>query len=297
MTCPHGAGCPAAGGAAAPVPSPVSCYAFPRKVRKAFWRLCRLRLPKTLTHAAGQRFRLGAHARCMAAPDVVEGDVLMGAYSYSGSPLTRVRMGNYCSIGADVCFAPPTHPTQWLTTHPVAHAPNLSPPFSDVIRTQPWAVFKGDVRLGHDVWIGNRAILMGGVRVGNGAIVGSGAVVTKDVPPYAIVGGVPARVIRYRFPPETVAAVEASRWWERDLGACGEPIAWDDPLAALPALRAAIAAGTLPPLPLEPCFTERMLAPFRRDRRFFLRWRKGCRMVKLFGRWVIVRLTAPEALP
>lgn len=271
-------------------------YVFPRVFRKVFWRLCRVRLPKTMTYAAGRRFRLGAHAWCMVAPSVTEGDVSLGAYSYSGSSLTRVRMGNYCSVGADVLFSPPTHPTQWLTTHPVAHAPYLFPSFSNTIRAKPWRVFKGEVVLGHDVWVGSRAILMGGVRVGNGAVIGSGAVVTRDVPPYAIVGGVPARVIRYRFPPETIAALEASRWWEYDLGACGEAVAWDDPLTALPTLQTTIGAGTLPPLPTGYCFTERMLAPFRRDRRFVLRWRKGCRMVKLFGCWMVLRLTAPEAL-
>jgi hypothetical protein len=70
------------------------------------------------------------------------------------------------------------------------------------------------VTLGHDVWIGHGAILLPGVSVGNGAAIGAGAVVSKDVPPFAIVVGVPGRVLRYRFAPETIAALERIAWWD-----------------------------------------------------------------------------------
>lgn len=72
------------------------------------------------------------------------------------------------------------------------------------------------MHIGHDVWIGANAIILGGIRLGQGAVVGAGAVVTKDVEPYAIVGGIPARVIRYRFSPETIRAIESTNWWEAD---------------------------------------------------------------------------------
>ena len=67
--------------------------------------------------------------------------------------------------------------------------------------------------IGHDTWIGHGAIIQPGVTIGDGAIVGSGAIVTKDVPPYAIVVGVPAEIIKYRFPEETIAALQRIQWW------------------------------------------------------------------------------------
>ena len=69
------------------------------------------------------------------------------------------------------------------------------------------------ITIGNDVWIGARAMVMDGVEVGDGAIVAANAVVTKDVPPYAIVGGVPAKVIRYRFAPEKIEALQLLQWW------------------------------------------------------------------------------------
>ena len=74
----------------------------------------------------------------------------------------------------------------------------------------------GDIIIGNDVWIGYEAVILAGVTIGDGAIIGSRAVVTKDVPPYTIVGGVPARPIRRRFDDETVEALLHLRWWDWD---------------------------------------------------------------------------------
>jgi acetyltransferase-like isoleucine patch superfamily enzyme len=71
--------------------------------------------------------------------------------------------------------------------------------------------------IGHDVWIGAKAILKTGVTIGNGAIVAAGAVVTSDVAPYSIVGGIPAKLIRYRFEPHEIAKLQAMNWWDKDL--------------------------------------------------------------------------------
>ena len=73
---------------------------------------------------------------------------------------------------------------------------------------------KGDIVIGNDVWIGYEALIMAGVHIGNGVIIGSRAVVTKDVPPYTIVGGVPARPIRKRFTDDTIQKLEALKWWD-----------------------------------------------------------------------------------
>ena len=73
---------------------------------------------------------------------------------------------------------------------------------------------KGDIVIGNDVWIGYEAVILAGVTVGDGAVIGARAVVTKDVPPYTIVGGVPAKQIRKRFPKETISGLLALKWWD-----------------------------------------------------------------------------------
>ena len=79
--------------------------------------------------------------------------------------------------------------------------------------TQAWGN-EGDIVIGNDVWIGYEAVVLAGVTVGDGAIIGARALVTKDVPPYTIVGGVPARIIRRRFPEDTIAKLLKLQWWE-----------------------------------------------------------------------------------
>ncbi|WP_339322340.1 CatB-related O-acetyltransferase [Paenibacillus sp. FSL W8-0194] len=84
--------------------------------------------------------------------------------------------------------------------------------------------YKGDTNVGNDVWIGYNATIMPGVRIGNGAIIASNAVVTKDVAPYSIVGGNPARLIRYRFDEETIEMLHALKWWDWDIEKITESI-------------------------------------------------------------------------
>lgn len=112
-----------------------------------------------------------------------------------------VTIGSYCSIAAGVLFiAAGEHPMSLVSTYP----------FGGAARDQT----KGPITVGNDVWIGSRAIVLSGVTIGHGAVVGAGSVVTKDVPPYAVVAGNPARLIRYRFEPEVIADLLAIRWWD-----------------------------------------------------------------------------------
>jgi virginiamycin A acetyltransferase len=125
----------------------------------------------------------------------------------------RLIIGRFCSIAAEVTFIMNggNHPTSWLTTYPF-------PIFGKgwgVAQPPSWPT-RGDTQVGHDVWIGYRATIMPGVTIGHGAIVATSAVVTKDIPPYAIVGGNPATVIRTRFDPPTVARLLAIAWWDWD---------------------------------------------------------------------------------
>lgn len=123
-------------------------------------------------------------------------------------------IGRFCSIACGVrfLFTSANHTLRSLSTYPF---PIFFEEWDlDVAQiTEAWDN-KGDIHIGNDVWIGYEAVVMGGVTIGDGAIVAACAVVTKDVPPYTIVGGVPARPIRKRFDDETIARLLAVRWWE-----------------------------------------------------------------------------------
>jgi virginiamycin A acetyltransferase len=123
----------------------------------------------------------------------------------------RLIIGKYCSIAAETTFIMNggNHMTSWLTTYPF---PVFGHGWEAV--EQPQWPFRGDTQVGNDVWLGYRATIMPGVTIGDGAIVATAAVVTRDVPPYAIVGGNPAALIRSRFDPPTVERLQAIAWWD-----------------------------------------------------------------------------------
>lgn len=125
----------------------------------------------------------------------------------------KLKIGKFCSIacGTKFLFNSANHSLRSLSTYPF-------PIFYEEWEHRLWADKawdnKGDIVLGNDVWTGFESVIMSGVTIGNGAIIGARAVVTKDVPPYTIVGGVPARPIRKRFPDEMISVLMALRWWD-----------------------------------------------------------------------------------
>jgi phosphonate metabolism protein (transferase hexapeptide repeat family) len=142
----------------------------------------------------------------------------LGAYSYTAGDAQIIYsdVGRFCSIASHVRLNPGNHPMWRVTQHHATYrlreygfADHDDEEFFDWRRAH-------RVTIGHDVWIGHNAIVMPGVTVGTGAVLGSGAVVTKDVPPYTIVGGVPARSIRARFPCEVAEALLRIAWWDWD---------------------------------------------------------------------------------
>lgn len=126
----------------------------------------------------------------------------------------RLIIGKFCSIacGVKFLFTSANHTMGSLSTYPFPlFFEEWGLERSDVI--QAWDN-KGDIVIGNDVWIGYEAVILQGVTIGDGAIVGARAVVTQDVPPYTIVGGVPAKAIRRRFSDEAVRKLSALRWWD-----------------------------------------------------------------------------------
>ena len=126
----------------------------------------------------------------------------------------RLVIGKFCSIacGAKFLFNSANHTLSSLSTYPF---PIFFKEWDLDIQniTDAWDN-KGDIVIGNDVWIGYEAVILAGVSIGDGAVIGARAVVTKDVPPYTIVGGVPAKPIRRRFPDETIASLQKLRWWD-----------------------------------------------------------------------------------
>lgn len=125
----------------------------------------------------------------------------------------KLQIGKFCSIacGAKFLFNSANHTLSSLSTYPFPlFFEEWGLEKKDV--TNAWDN-KGDIVIGNDVWIGYEAVVLAGVTIGDGAIIGTRAVVTKDVPPYTIVGGVPAKLIKRRFPEETISALLEIQWW------------------------------------------------------------------------------------
>jgi acetyltransferase-like isoleucine patch superfamily enzyme len=152
-------------------------------------------------------------------------DVKVGAYSYMVSGyLFATEIGRYCSIGEEVQIGRQDHPLDWVSTSPHFYLPGsniqpVHPYFSNHLRKNYYkhgvpATTLQHTSIGHNVWIGHGAIIKAGVSIGNGAIIASGAVVTKDVLPYSIVGGNPAKFIRYRISEDLIEKLEKTAWWK-----------------------------------------------------------------------------------
>jgi acetyltransferase-like isoleucine patch superfamily enzyme len=162
---------------------------------------------------------------------------LIGAFSYIGGGNTSFRhvglIGRFCAIARNIQAGHIEHPTRFLSPHPILQGTPGSTLFAPdfVARNMPMIEKSrrvareeqegrfGKIIVGNDVWIGEGAFIRRGVEIGDGAIIGARSVVMRDVPPYAIVAGAPARVIRYRFEPEIIAELLQLQWWRYGVSA------------------------------------------------------------------------------
>lgn len=137
----------------------------------------------------------------------------IGAYSYmhSGEIYMVSKIGRYCSIAERVIIGvdPVGHPVDWLSTHPFQYTKKHSPIETSLVYKSKWE----DVEIGNDVWIGQEAMIMKGVKIGNGAIIGARSIVTENVPDYAVVVGIPAKIIKYRFSESVIEKLQQYPWW------------------------------------------------------------------------------------
>lgn len=149
----------------------------------------------------------------------------IGYASYIGnrSFIKNTRIGRYTCIATDVMTIAGGHPTvKFVSIHPAFYSTRGQSGFT-YVNEEKYSDFnyidsdhKYTVVIGNDVWIGSSAKIMEGVTIGDGAVVAAGAIVTRDVPPYAIVGGIPAKIIKYRFDTETIQKLVGLKWWDKN---------------------------------------------------------------------------------
>jgi len=150
-----------------------------------------------------------------------------GKYTY-GKIITHsygeeaaLTVGNFCSIAENVhVYLGGNHRTNWVTTYPFGHIhKDIYYNFDGVGHP----TTKGDVTIGNDVWIASNVVIMSGVKVGDGAVIANNSHIVKDVEPYSIVGGNPAKLIKYRFTEEQIKSLLAIKWWywdDADINKC-----------------------------------------------------------------------------
>lgn len=179
----------------------------------------------------------------------------MGAFSYSRTALpVNTIIGRYTSIAANMQRMGIGHPTTRFSVSNVTYQDNIPSvqAYKDDYKAS-FSASRNDVKnhqpiiIGNDVWIGDNVTVSGsGISIGNGAVVATKAVVTKDVPPYAIVGGIPAKVLKYRFSEEIIAELQTLEWWQYDMGGIFEEMPMDVPIDVfIERVKQGISDGTL----------------------------------------------------
>ena len=189
-------------------------------------------------------------------PSLIPGNLIQvgafGSLAHGGS-MGNVRIGRYVSIAADIRIGMHNHPIDWLTSSRIGHFPQMhewneflgdgSPEFTASLR-RPYTESRPITEIGNDVWIGQGVFIKSGVKIGDGAVIGARSTVVKDVEPYTIVAGTPAKPIRKRFPDPLVERLLAMKWWRYSLYDMAG-VRFEDVPAALDAIEERVTAGTL----------------------------------------------------
>lgn len=154
---------------------------------------------------------------------VMNSTIGLATYISGNCKLNRIKIGRFCSIGQNVVNDIGRHPSAiFVSTHPCFFSPVGQAGFTfsnDVLFEEHLFTDNKNryfVEIGNDVWIGNNVTLFDGVKIGDGAIIANGAIVTKDVKPFSIVGGIPAKVIKMRFSDKQILELNKIKWWDKD---------------------------------------------------------------------------------
>ncbi len=195
-----------------------------------------------------------------------QGECFVGAFTYINpfGKFSNTRIGRYCSLAEWITTGPGQHSTNYFSTHPFIYDPEDNtaklgvydvykkilghvPPVTEATPNR--SIASPDIIIGNDVWIGLRVIIMSNVKIGDGAVIAAGAVVTKDVEPYTIVGGVPARPIRKRFDDATIEKLLKLRWWDYDMSQVSNRVNYGNPNEVIDFMNAAMKEGSLRQFP------------------------------------------------
>jgi acetyltransferase-like isoleucine patch superfamily enzyme len=130
--------------------------------------------------------------------------------------IQNANIGKFCSIANNVLIGLGNHPLNFFSTSPLFYK-KINPLKIILVSNELYFDEYKPIHIGNDVWIGTNAIILDGVNIGNGAVIASNSVVTKNVEPYSIVGGVPAKLIKYRFTEDKISELMKERWWELSL--------------------------------------------------------------------------------
>jgi phosphonate metabolism protein (transferase hexapeptide repeat family) len=154
-------------------------------------------------------------------------DSTLGDYSYieRDGEVIYASIGKFCAIAAHCRINALNHPMERISQHKITYRPNEYFAGAKLDKDYRERRISQRVEIGHDVWIGHGAIILPGVKIGHGAVVAAGAVVSKDVAPHAVVGGVPARFLKWRFPPDISARIIRLSWWDWEHDRLGQAVA------------------------------------------------------------------------
>lgn len=155
--------------------------------------------------------------------DIERSSIGFATYLGDDCYLRQCKIGKFCSIGSWVKVITGKHPLHYAMTHPIVFNEYLKK--LDLFSTKrinfdeeyEYVSEQYYIEIGNDVWIGQSAEIMSGIRIGDGAVIGAGAVVTKDVPPYAVVAGVPAKILKYRFSEDNIKKLLKLKLWDKDV--------------------------------------------------------------------------------
>lgn len=177
---------------------------------KSKYPTCNFREGSIITNSS-----FGEYVTILANSKIINSEIQNHSYIGANSCINNVSIGRYCSFGPDIKAGLGPHPTKdFVSTYPAFYSPDNDGCAKQFHTNRIFDDSIPKTHIGHDVWLGANVIIPGGVRIQTGSVIAAGSVVVKDVEPYSVIGGNPAKLIRYRFSENVIEKLIQSKWWE-----------------------------------------------------------------------------------